>query len=100
MRVTISKANVARFFAAGGLALAFTTGIGWTGAAAADDEDNYFDRHPVPAGWQTGADPYDPYAPVDLGVSLDALRLTGIVLGADLSSQAEDPCSPMRCKAW
>ena len=71
-------------------------------AAQQDDSDNYFETQTVPAGAQTGVDPNDPYAPVDLGTSsARSLRLGGADLGgSSAEAAAEDPCSPQRCKAW
>ncbi|MDP9370614.1 MAG: hypothetical protein M3Q03_20490, partial [Chloroflexota bacterium] len=48
-----------------GLALALSTSVG---AAAAEQagKENYFARHPGPAGGRTGIDAFDLYAPVDL----------------------------------
>jgi hypothetical protein len=69
--------------------------------AQQDDSGNYFDSQTVPAGAQTGVDPNDPYAPVDLGTSsASSLRLGGADLGGSSADDVEDPCSPQRCKAW
>ncbi len=37
-----------------------------TGAGGVNP-DNYFVAHPGPANGRTGVDPFDPYAPVDIG---------------------------------
>jgi len=73
MQATWIKANLARFFAAAGMALAMAYGMGFAGIEAREtDPDNYFVLHPGPVGGRTDIDPNDPYAPVDLSAASDA----------------------------
>jgi hypothetical protein len=62
---------------------------------------NVFDTQSIPAGGQTGVDRFDPYAPVDLGSRHGALRVAGLAFAVTGSgADADDPCSPQRCRAW
>ena len=93
---------VLKFTAVAGLAAGLALGSG--GIEAQDTgSGNFFELHPGPLNGQTGIDPYDPYAPVDLGpAGGGSLRLVvGALDGAAVESDAAvDPCSPQRCKAW
>jgi hypothetical protein len=69
---------VVKAAAVAGLAvgLAFGGGLG-DADAQQGDADNYFELHPGPVFGQTGIDPNDPYAPVDLSGSGGATDGTG-----------------------
>ena len=56
------------------MSVAATLVTGGGADARETDADNFFVRYPGPLAGQTGIDPNDPYAPVDLGGS-------GIVVG-------------------
>ncbi|MDP9369833.1 MAG: hypothetical protein M3Q03_16445, partial [Chloroflexota bacterium] len=75
-----------------GLALALSTSVG---AAAAEQagKENYFARHPGPAGGQTGVDAFDLYAPVDLSPVLltSGFTATEITGGWEAPPAASSP---------
>jgi len=92
------KAAVVAGLAAG---LAFGSGLGIAGADHSD-ADNYFDLYPGPPNGRTDIDPYDPYAPVDLGsTGGGSQRRTGVAADVvTVKSEASEHCLPQRCRAW
>lgn len=81
--------------------LAFGSGLGIAGADHSE-AGNYFDLYPGPVNGQTGIDPHDPYAPVDLGsAGGGSQRIAGVA--ADVvtaENEASEHCTPQRCRAW
>jgi len=84
---TRTTASLVKAAAVVGLAvgLAFGGGFGTTGAQD-DTANNHFASHPGSVGGQTGIDPHDPYAPIDLVAAGIAFSATDNARSAGLAT--------------